>query len=53
MPSPMMEGICEYVLRYDCVDNREEAFIELKIRISFEILQRTLKKQKRKLGERD
>jgi len=49
----MMEGICEYVLRYDCVDNREDAFIELKMRISFEILQRTLEKQKRKVGEGD
>jgi hypothetical protein len=48
----MTKGICEYVLRYDCVDNREKTFIELKIRISFEILQRTLEKQKRKLGER-
>jgi len=46
-------GICEYVLKYDCVDNREETFIELRIRISFEISQRTLEKQKRKVGERD
>jgi hypothetical protein len=49
----MMEGICEYALRYDCVDNREEAFIELEIRMRFEILQRTVEKQKRKMGERD
>jgi hypothetical protein len=48
-----MEGICEYVLRYVCVDNREKAFIELKIRTIFEILQKTLVKQKRKGGERD
>lgn len=49
----MMKGIYEYVLRYDCVDNREDAFIELKMRISFEISQRILEKQKRKLGEDD
>jgi hypothetical protein len=49
----MMEEICEYVLRYDYVDNREETFIELRIRISFEISQRTLEKQKRKVGKRD
>jgi len=48
-----MEGICEYVLKNECVDNREETFIELRIRISFEISQRTLEKQKRKVGERD
>lgn len=52
-PSAILDGICEYVLRYGCLDNREEAFIELKIRISFEILQRTLEKQKRNVGERD
>jgi len=49
----MMGRICEYVLRYDCVDNRKDAFIELKMRISFEILQRILEKQKRKVGDDD